>query len=190
VLRALLFGDIKGFSTLTEKQLPVFADKVLGAIARTLERYGSAINFRNTWGDGLYVVIKDAETAADCALQLQRAISELPLASLELPPTLGLRLSGHFGPVFPLFDPVLKQMAFMGSHVSRTARIEPVTPEGMVYVTDAFAAALAATRQPRFICNYMGVVPAAKNYGSMRMFALSPRNSSRGPVTKPSPCAL
>ena len=56
MLRALLFGDIKGFSTLTEKQLPVFADKVLGAIARTLERYGSAINFRNTWGDGLYVV--------------------------------------------------------------------------------------------------------------------------------------
>jgi hypothetical protein len=48
----------------------------------------------------------------------------------------------------------------------------------MVYVTDAFAAALAATRQPGFVCNYMGVVPAAKNYGSMRMFALSRRNSS------------
>jgi len=28
------------------------------------------------------------------------------------------------------------------------------------------------------MCNYMGVVPAAKNYGSMRMFALSRRNSS------------
>jgi hypothetical protein len=178
VLRAMLFGDVKGFSKLIEKQLPIFADKILGTIARTLDLYGSAINFRNTWGDGLYVVIEDAETAADCALELQRAISELPLASLELPPTLGLRLGGHFGPVFLLFDPVLKQMAFMGSHVSRTARIEPVTPEGMVYVTDAFAAALAATRQPGFVCNYMGVVPAAKNYGSMRMFALSRRNSS------------
>ena len=30
----------------------------------------------------------------------------------------------------------------MGSHVSRTARIEPVTPPGEVYVTEAFAAAL------------------------------------------------
>jgi hypothetical protein len=72
-------------------------------------------------------------------------------------------------------------MAFMGSHVSRTARIEPVTPEGTVYVTDAFAAALAVPRQPRFICNYMGVVPAAKDYGSMRMFALSRRSPSLGP---------
>ena len=178
VLRAMLFGDVKGFSKLTERQLPIFADKILGAIARTLDRYGSAIDFRNTWGDGLYVVIKDAETAADCALELQKAISDLPMASLELPPTLGLRLGGHFGPVFRLYDPVIKQTAYMGSHVSRTARIEPVTPEGMVYVTDAFAAALAATRQPRFMCNYMGVVPAAKNYGSMRMFALSRGNSS------------
>jgi hypothetical protein len=179
VLRALLFGDVKGFSKLAERQLPVFADRVLGMVADTLKRYGSAINFRNTWGDGLYVVVQDAETAADCALELQRSFSELSLADLGLPPTLGLRLGGHFGPVFPLNDPVLKQMAFMGSHVSRTARIEPVTPEGTVYVTDAFAAVLAATRQPRFICNYMGVMPAAKDYGSMRMFALSRRSSNR-----------
>jgi class 3 adenylate cyclase len=107
---------------------------------------------------------------------MQGAVSELPLAALGLPATLGLRLGGHFGPVFPVHDPVLKQMAYMGCHVSRTARIEPVTPSGMVYVTDAFAAALAATRQPRFACDYMGLVPAAKNYGAMRMFALSRRN--------------
>jgi len=56
---------------------------------------------------------KDAETAADCALELQRAISELPLASLGLPQTLGLRLGGHFGPVFQLHDPVIGRGAFM-----------------------------------------------------------------------------
>jgi hypothetical protein len=52
----MLFGDVKDFSKLKENQLPVFADHILGAIAGTLDRYGSAINFRNTWGDGLYVV--------------------------------------------------------------------------------------------------------------------------------------
>jgi class 3 adenylate cyclase len=176
VPRALLFGDIKGFSKLVEKQLPVFAERILGAVAGTLERYGAAIEVRNTWGDGLYIVVSDAETAADCALELQRAISALPFAALGLPPTLGLRLGGHFGPVFRLYDPVLKQMTFMGCHVSRTARIEPVTPEGTVYVTDAFAAALAVTRQRRFVCDYMGVMPTAKGYGAMRMFALSRRN--------------
>jgi hypothetical protein len=175
VLRAMLFGDVKGFSKLGEKQLPVFTEHVLGAIARTVERYGTAIDFRNTWGDGLYLVVKDAETAADCALELQRTMAEVPFERLGLPATMGLRLSGHFGPVFPLYDPVLQKTSYMGSHVSRTARIEPVTPEGMVYVTDAFAAVLAATRQPRFVCQYMGVVPAAKDYGTMRMFALARR---------------
>jgi len=49
-----------------------------------------------------------------------------------------------------------------------------VTPEGTVYVAYAFA----ATRQPRFTCNYIDIVPAAKNYDSMRMFAL-PRPQER-----------
>lgn len=176
VLRALLFGDLKGFSTLRERHLPVFAEHVLGAIASTLGRYGAAVEHCNTWGDGLYVVLRDAETAADCALELRRAIAALPYAELGLPAALGLRLGGHFGPVFPVYDPVFKGPAFMGCHVSRTARIEPVTPEGMVYVTDAFAAVLAATREPRFACDYVGLVPAAKDYGTMRMFALSRRD--------------
>ena len=180
VLRAMLFGDLKGFSALGERQLPIFAEHVLGALAAVLDRYGPAVEFSNTWGDGLYVVLREAEAAADCALDLQRAVAQLPLARLGLPPTLGLRLGGHFGPVFPLRDPVLKRGAFMGSHVSRTARIEPVTPEGTVYVTDAFAAVLAATREPRFSCDYVGVVPAAKNYGNMRMFALSRRDGAGG----------
>ena len=177
VLRALLFGDLKGFSALEERQLPIFAEHVLGTVATTLDRYGAAVGHANTWGDGLYVVLRDPESAADCALELQRAIAGLPFAALGLP-TLGLRLGGHFGPVFPLQDPVLKRRAFMGSHVSRTARIEPVTPEGMVYVTDAFAAVLAATREPRFSCDYVGLVPAAKDYGTMRMFALSRRDGA------------
>jgi MAP3K TRAFs-binding domain/Adenylate and Guanylate cyclase catalytic domain len=178
-LRAMLFGDIKGFSKLLERQIPVFVDKVLGAIATTLDRYSTAIDHRNTWGDGLYVVIRDAETAADCALALGRAIAELPLAELGLPTTLGLRLGGHFGPVFQLHDPVIRQTVFMGRHVSRTARLEPVTPEGVVYVTDAFAAAIAATRQPRFACSYVGMMSAAKDYGLMRMFALTRRTAGQ-----------
>lgn len=38
----------------------------------------------------------------------------------------------------------------------RMARIEAVTPEGMMYATDAFAAVLSPTRQPHFTCNLHG----------------------------------
>ncbi len=40
----------------------------------------------------------------------------------------------------------------MGSHVSRTARIEPVTPPEAVYVTEPFAAALALEGRAEFSC--------------------------------------
>jgi len=55
--------------------------------------------------------------------------------------------------------------------VSRTARIEPVTPPGEVYVTEQFAARLAL-EPAGFGCDYVGQVPAAKGYGTMRMYHL------------------
>ena len=82
-----------------------------------------------------------------------------------------LRVGAHLGPVYPIFDPVLATPAFMGSHVSRTARIEPVAPPGDVYVTEQFAAALVL-ESSRFECRYVGHVPAAKDYGRLRMYRL------------------
>ena len=74
--------------------------------------------------------------------------------------------------MFPTHDPVLDALAFMGSHVSRTARVEPVTPLGAVYVTEPFAAALVLDGGSQFVCEYVGRMPAAKDYGELRMYRL------------------
>jgi class 3 adenylate cyclase len=172
VVRALLFGDIRGFSTLTDEQLPVFSERFLGAFAEVLARHEDEIWHRNTWGDAVYVVLTDAVSAAACALELQEAVGAIDLPSVGLPEHLALRLGGHLGPVFPIRDPVVDADAFMGSHVSRTARIEPVTPPGAVYVTEPFAAALVLAGCDRFTCDYVGHMPLAKDYGRLRMYRL------------------
>ena len=41
-LRAMLFGDVKGFSKLTEAQIPAFVTEVLGALGNVLAKYGEA----------------------------------------------------------------------------------------------------------------------------------------------------
>ncbi len=52
------------------------------------------------------------------------------------------------------------------SHVNRAARIEPITPPGQVYASEAFAA-LSAVRCPdSFVCEYVGQTPLAKGYGT------------------------
>ena len=171
IVRAMLFADVKGFSKLGDAQLPRFAEHVLGAFANVLGRHRDSVEFSNTWGDGLYVVMTDAIAAAACALDLQQAMSELDLVALGLPEHLALRLGAHVGPVYALRDPILGVESFMGSQVSRTARIEPVTPSGAVYVTESFAATLELNDAP-FACDYVGHMPAAKDFGRIRMYRL------------------
>jgi class 3 adenylate cyclase len=176
VVRALIFADVKGFSKLADEQVPLVLQHVLSAFANVLERYDGAIEHRNTWGDALYVVLTDTVLAAECALELQQAIAAIDLRDLKLPDDLALRIGAHVGPVFPLEEPVLRTRAFTGSHVSRTARIEPVTPPGTVYVTEPFAAALELAQRPGLGCDYVGSMPAAKDYGHFRMYRLRRRH--------------
>jgi tetratricopeptide (TPR) repeat protein len=177
VVRAMLFADVKGFSRLTDEQAASFAEHVLGSFARVLDRHGEAVEHRNTWGDALYVVLDSARAAAECALDLQEAMAALDLEAAGLPGDLALRLGAHVGPVFPVHDPVIGALAFMGSHVSRTARVEPVTPPGTVYVTEPFAAVLALEPDDDLDCDYVGHNPAAKDYGRLRMYRLQRRGS-------------
>ena len=170
--RAMLFGDIRGFSRLADAELPRFVDIVLGAFARVIDGYGIDVLLANTWGDGLYLVFDNAGQAARCALDLQAAMAAIDLADAGLPDHLALRIGGHLGPVYAGRDPIMKQNNFFGAHVSRAARIEPVTPEGCVYVTETLAAVLAIHNAAEFACDYVGMTESAKHYGAMRMFLL------------------
>ena len=182
VVRAMLVGDIRGFSKLSDDQLPAFSDLVLGAFAAVLADYAGDVDYTNTWGDALFTVLTSTPVAARCALDLQDAMAALDLTGAGLPMHLAFRLSGHVGPVFPIEDPVLGRPSFIGSHVNRTARIEPVTPTGAVYVTEAFAAALEVSGAADIGCDYVGHLPAAKDYGRLRMYRIWRR---KPPVSGP-----
>jgi class 3 adenylate cyclase len=171
--RAMLFGDVKGFSKLTDEQLPRFVETVLGAFGRVIDGFAGDTRLVNTWGDGLFIVFDDAGKAAACALALQEAMDGVGLAAAGLPETMALRLGGHLGPVYAAVDPILRRDNFFGAHVSRAARIEPVTPEKLVYVTETLAAVLALHNADEFVCSYVGMTKAAKDYGEMRMFLLA-----------------
>lgn len=179
VVRAMLFADIKGFSVLTDEELLVFAKRVLGAFAAVLERHRQHVCHRRTWGDAVFLVLSDAPTAADCALDLQETMASIDLEAAGLPGHLALRLGAHLGPVVRYHDPVIDGPDFTGSHVTRTARIEPVTPPGAVYVTEPFAAALVLAGRRDLACDYVGHMPTGKNYGRLRMYRLR-RGGSTG----------
>lgn len=174
-VRALLFADFAGFSRLSDAQVLRFQEVVMSALGRTTERFAAHLLSGRTWGDGLYLVFSEVAPAAHCALELQEAISRMDLESMGLRGLRGLRLAGHAAPVFEGWDPISGARLFFGSGVTQTARIEPRTPEGEVYVTHPFAALAALDGDTSFACQYVGTLPTAKGFGSMPLYALHRR---------------
>ncbi|MFI4988496.1 MAG: TRAFs-binding domain-containing protein [Alphaproteobacteria bacterium] len=171
-LCAFLFGDVHGFSKLTERQIPAFVHGVLGAMGQSIREYERNVLWCNTWGDGLFLVFDDVAAATACALAIQERVALIDLNARELPLTIALRIGCHYGPVNEMFDPVVGRVSFFGAHVTRAARIEPITPVGSVYVTEPFAAALALRPDAPYAREYVGTVPLAKGYGDVSLYAI------------------
>ncbi len=171
-IRTMLFADMLGYSKLREHETPQFFVHFLGAIEAALAACRGRPAFGNTWGDGLYLVFEGAAQGADCALRLRDAIARIDWAAAGLPADMNIRIGMHTGPVFRTRDPIIKQENYFGSHVTRAARIEPVAAPGSIYVSEQTAAALAASGEADFACDYLGVVGLAKHYGSGRIYRL------------------
>ena len=65
-----------------------------------------------------------------------------------------------------MVQPADPQKDYIGTHVSRAARLEPVTPVGQVYASEVFAAIAFAQGVAGFRCDYVGRLGMHKNYGT------------------------
>lgn len=171
-LVSMLFADVAGFSKFTEEQIPAFVTHVLGAIGKLLDQDEHAPLMRNTWGDGLYFVFKDARSAGLVGLEICKMIRQADWVQLGFPHGVNIRIGLHSGPAFRLTNPVTGKIDFHGTHVSRAARIEPITPPGEVFASQAFAAICEATGIKEFLCDYVGQTAMAKNYGVFPAYRL------------------
>ena len=171
-IRSILFADYKGFSRLGERELVLFMHMVMGRIGRVLNRHGDHVEFRNTWGDSLYAIIDTPQRAAQIALELQEALEGLPPELSPQGDVAGMRVGVHYGPIWVGTDRITGNRLWYGSEVNRTARIEPVTPVGGVYCTDAFASALLVLGDDSFRFTPKGRVPLAKAYGEVDLYLL------------------
>lgn len=172
---SILFADAVGFSKLGEFQVKSFVQEFWGRVATLLDGVPSgALRTANTWGDGLFLVFSDSIVAAELAAKLAHMVTSTDWVRLGLAPHTNIRVALHAGPAYEIMDPVTRRAGFAGMHISRAARIEPVTPPGQVYVSEAFAALLTLDdTSDRFRCEYVGTVPLAKNYGRFRTYRLT-----------------
>lgn len=171
-LQSLLFADVSGFSKMPEQYAPAFAETFLGRCKQILDGIANPPLHANTHGDGLFLVFALPSHAADFAVQLQRSLGEVDWTTLGLAPETGVRIALHTGPLFRIFDPVTDRFTYYGTHVTRTARLEPVVQPRHIFTTEEFASSLIAEDQERYQCDYIGAMKLAKHYGEARLYRL------------------
>ncbi len=174
-LKTMLFADIAGYSRLDEVVIPQFQRQFLELAAGLIEAAGAGPLEAKTWGDALYAVFDDAREGAEFALRFAEQMRKTDWAQAGMANAGQIRVALHAGPVFRCFDPVMGRDSYFGSNVTRAARIEPITPPGAVYASEAFAATLASSGTLDYAVEYVGVLPLAKGYGESRVYRLERR---------------
>jgi class 3 adenylate cyclase/tetratricopeptide (TPR) repeat protein len=171
-IKAIMFADVVGYSKLPETAIPKYVAQFNQRVSRLIaESSSSPINV-NTWGDGLFFIFSGVEDAGRFGLDLRDLVVKTDWVALGLPTNLNIRIAVHAGPVYVNFDPVVRHMTFTGAHVSRAARIEPITHEGEVFASEEFAALAAADESKGFTCDLVGTTALAKSYGLFRIYSL------------------
>ncbi|MBL8913402.1 MAG: adenylate/guanylate cyclase domain-containing protein [Archangium sp.] len=157
---AVLFSDLRGFTTLSEGRAPKevvellnrYFDRMVGAISKhggTVDKFiGDAV--MATFG-GLLPVENPAAAALDAALEMRR---ELKALNAELP-GLDNGIGVHFGEVLqgPIGSAERKEFTVIGDVVNTASRLESATKElkAHVVLSDALVNALPEARRAELV---------------------------------------
>ena len=125
--------------------------------------------------DAYLAAIDRPQDAALFALELRDRFGRIPWADLGLPADLGIRLVLHAGPVFTFADPVLGRSTCLGSHISRAARIEPITPPGQVFASQEFAALCSADDLAAVSFEFLGRIHTGRLFDEAPLYRLDRR---------------
>lgn len=167
---SLLFADAVGFSKLEENQVAAFVEHFLGGVAQLIDGTGISPLTRETWGDAFHLSFENVDQAGRFALSLADMVTRTQWEELGLPHDLRIRISLHAGPTTEVLDPLTHMKRFSGTHISRAARLEPVTPPNQVYASQGFAALCECMSVTSFRCDFVGTLPLAKGYGNFPVY--------------------
>ena len=167
---SILFADVVGFGHLNEEHVRFFAEYYLNELPKLVTRSTRKPRACNTWGDGLYMIFDEIRDAGLFALDLVDFVEETNWVKKGLPRDLHIRVALHTGPTYKFTEQLTHRDAYMGTHVFRSARIEPVTPPGNVYASGEFAALATTEGISEFVCEYCGRVPLAKEHGTYPLY--------------------
>jgi class 3 adenylate cyclase/tetratricopeptide (TPR) repeat protein len=175
---AILFADVRGYSKLGDRDILWYFNELQPVLAQVINEFRADIQHLDTWGDAIFLVTERASVAARIAAELNNAIAGINQTGIDLDEPLLMRIGLHFGPVYKVYDHLAQCYTYASNDVTKTARIEPVTPPGEIFGTEPFVALLELEGEGWASFDYAGTISSAKNYGAFRMFHVRPKHES------------
>jgi class 3 adenylate cyclase len=180
VIKCILFADIVGFSKIPEEHTPYFMFEILRTIGNKMKELGSPPEIINTWGDAIFAVYENAAEIMEFAVTLQEIMETSNWLEMNLPIKLNIRISLHTGPVFMTLDSITHRLNAYGTHINRTARMEPITIPGCIYASQQFASKLIYETDNLYQYEYVGFIELPKKFGKQEMFRIIKSGNSTG----------
>lgn len=172
-IRFIFFADIVGFSKLPELMRVTFVDQFLHQVAKEMRQQDLRLEVINTWGDSIVAVSKDILHIMDFTAIVRSAIVRLNQVHTFSKQEVNIRIALHAGPVFKVYDPLIRKKSVAGSHIIRAARMEPITIPGSVYASAPFAAFLTAEAPDAYRIEHVGIINLPKGYGQEEIYQIT-----------------
>ncbi|GHU23435.1 hypothetical protein FACS1894172_08240 [Spirochaetia bacterium] len=169
----IVFTDLKGFSKLSEDEIILFQTEVVPALALKIKVYKDRSKFWNTWGDAIFAAFENGIDAVLFMLEYRNFFKEHKYSKMDLN-SIHPRIAGHFGSALVVDDPILGNINLFGANINQTARIEPITRAGEIFVSTDFKKAYNKIKgeKPQIKFNELGIIKLAKDFGEREVFRL------------------
>ncbi len=181
----IMFSDIKGFSKLSEDELTIFAEEVWPNVLKIF-RGVPDIKIFNTWGDAIFMVFGSSGVAKEI-IAFRDYFRHQHFGDIGLP-QLSVRIGCHFGDFLSRTDPQTGEFSVIGTNITTTARIEPVTRPNDIFVTkefvDAFENSKDTSKPDNIEFDLIGDIKLAKNFGEHQVCLMRRSSDEKNIIDK------
>lgn len=171
----VMFMDIKGFSRLSTEHGPKFLGTVIEPAADLVRKY--EIGYVNTWGDAITGCQNNIRKMCLFCLDMRDLFKNTDWKEAHLPP-LEARISIHQGRILVGDSPFTEHGWIFGETIVRSARIEPITEPGQIWVTSEIALAVGREEDFPGKVDRLGSFELAKGAGSEELYLLKRPNET------------
>ncbi len=174
---ALLFSDLKGFSSITDIKLRA---RIVAFNNNLLKQVLSSENsfYHNTWGDAFFICSEDSYDLAEIALKIRDAVKNSNWKKEGFPNELAVRIGLHIETISRTIDKRGKVTDVFGTGIDLTARIEPIVDPNEVFCSKEFRDHLLSNNYDSKIdAISIGSRQLAKNYAEKALFKLEWRGA-------------